>query len=226
MPVFEKPRENRDIENGGQYHLPCVVLIDTSGSMSPSMEELKNGVNLLVSEIQNDEVASGRVELTIITYDDTVKVISPFGPADGYEIPYYDCGGTTHMHDAVAVALDQIEQRKNEYKAQGTPYYRPWIFMLTDGQPNDNDNGAFQRLLEAQRNKKTTFFGIGIGNDADIDLLKSLNVDNFCFSAGATSFKGVFKWLSSSLSVTSKSNPGDGIDLDSPAKFGQIKIES
>lgn len=226
MPIFETPRINKPIEEEGQMHLPCVLLLDVSGSMGPSMEELRRSVEILAEELKNDEVASGTVELSVITYGSTVNVISPFGPVSSFEVPNLQCNGMTNMHEAVDMALKSIEQRKSEYKKVGTPYYRPWIFMLSDGYPNDSDNGAFERLIKAQHNGKTTFFGVGIGTGVDLNLLKSLNKDGICLSASATDFKGAFVWLSRSVTMVSKSNPGDGLSLPNPGDFGQIKIVS
>lgn len=226
MPVFERPRDNKPIENEGQYHLPCVLLLDTSESMRLSLSDLIDGVRLLIRTISEDEVASERVEVILITYDDKVKVITPFGPVHGYEVPRFDCGGMTHMHEAIGVALDEIEKRKSEYKVQGTPYYRPWIFMMTDGHPNDSDHGEFDRLRRAQEDKKTTFFGVGMGSNADVNLLKSLNINGISLSSTAEDYKGVFEWLSASASIVSSSTPGDETVLPDPSEFGQIKIIS
>ena len=223
--------ENEMIENIGEYHVCCVLLIDKSSSMSIANGELHSGLRLLLDEIKKDEVAAGRVELSMVTFDSDAREEVPFGPIDSFEIPNMECSGMTSMHKAVGIALDMIEKRKAEYKASGTPYYRPWIFMLTDGAPNDADNGEFKALIDAQNKKKVTFYGVGIGPQANKELLKSLNKDGLCFSASATEFRQAFRWLSTSLSTVSNSTPDTSVALENPntnpAKYGgQIVCES
>ena len=217
MAVFDERLERIGIQNKGEVHLPCAALVDISGSMSISMNELNEGLKLLVKSIQEDEIASGRVELSIIAFGDRAKEVLPFGPITAVEAPVVTSdGGMTHMHEAVGLALDLIEKRKSEYKAAGTPYYRPWIFMLTDGAPNDDDHGEFERLKRAQQEKKTTFYGIGIGENANKQLLKDLNKDGICFSASATEFRKAFLWLSTSVSMITNSTPDTKVQLENP----------
>ena len=131
----------------------------------------------------------------------------------------------TAMHAAVEVGLSELEARKAQYKANQTAYYRPWMFMLTDGGANDADNGSFGRLLQSQRDRHCTFFPVGIGDQVDKDLLKSLKTDGIILTASKENFKGAFVWLSNSLSRTSSSNPGQKVTLPNPGDF-QLEIEA
>lgn len=206
------------VDNAGEQHLPCVILADTSGSMKYAMEELKEGLEILGETLCEDDTARGRVEVCIISFDDTARVETPFGPVSEYYVPELTCGGRTAMHAAVDLALSKIEERKQEYRRIGTPYYRPWIFMLTDGAPNDEDHGEFSRLLEAQRARHCTFFPVGIGNGVNYELLKSLKLEGYALKAEKDSFKGAFEWLSNSLASVSMSRPGEGVPLQDPGE--------
>ena len=227
MPNFrEHPRggaANSPIENGGEIHLPCVVLIDTSGSMARVKKQLEDGLATMAEAL--DDQARGRVEFCVISFDDEARILVPFGPAYDFEVPRFDCDGMTAMHAAVDLGLGELEARKDQYKANNTAYYRPWMFMLTDGGANDSDNGAFGRLVQSQTDRHCTFFPVGIGDQVDKELLKSLRTDGHILTASKEDFSGAFLWLSNSLSRTSSSNPGQKVVLAKPGDY-QLEIEA
>lgn len=224
--VEEHPRggkHNSFIDNRGEMHLPCVILVDTSGSMAKSAAELHKGL-VALGEALNDQ-ARGRVEFCIIAFDDEAHIIQPFGPAYDYVAPELSCGGMTAMHQAVDYALGELEARKAQYRDNKVSYYRPWIFLLTDGGANDADNGAFGRLIQSQRDKHCTFFSVGIGDEVDLTLLKSLNINGKTLKATREDFKGAFVWLSNSLVKVSSSNRDEKVVLENPQDY-QISVEA
>ena len=93
----------------------------------------------------------------------------------------------------------------------GVDYWRPWVFLLTDGVPTDNDlyQDAQQRLQDALNNKKINFFPMGIGSGADTQTLKKYtkNGSGMVLKASKENFQEAFVWLSSSMSVISNSDP-------------------
>jgi len=222
----EHPRggqKNLPIENGGEMHLPCVVLVDTSESMASVKDKLRDGLIALADSL--DAQARGRVEFCVIGFDDDAHILIPFGPAYDFEAPKLTFGGLTAMHAAVDLGLEELEARKAQYRANNTLYYRPWMFLLTDGGANDKDNGAFERLLQSQRDKHCTFFPVAIGEYADKDLLKSLKAEGLVLTASKENFKGAFVWLSNSLSRTSGSMPGQKVVLPKPVDY-QLEVEA
>lgn len=210
---------NEIIENPGERHLPCVILLDTSGSMASSVGQLHEGLSELGTAIKDDDYAVGITEFCIMTFNDETRIAMPFGPAYDYKAPEIYCNGSTAMHSAIDAALNEIEARKRQYKEQRTTYYRPWIFLLSDGMPNDPDNGAFERLKEAQDLGKCLFFPVGIGNHADYELLKSLSKNKIVLKAERDNFKNAFEWLSSSISMVARSNANQVVRLEDPRNF-------
>lgn len=219
---------NAPIENGGEPHVPCVILVDTSGSMSEAERQLNDGLEAMGKALNEDPLARGRVEFCIISFgsEGRAKILVPFGPAYDYKAPYVVCDGpNTPMHEAVQLGLDELEARKQQYKDCGTAYYRPWLFLLTDGYPNDTDNGAFDRLRESQEGKHCIFFAVGVGDQVDKNLLKSLHKDGIVLTASKENFKNSFVWLSNSLSCTSASIPGSRVGLPDTGRY-QLTVET
>ena len=77
------PGEMMNPVNPGEPHLPCVIAVDTSGSMSGgSIDELNDGLKAFVQELEKDSQALGRVEVCIISFNSDVNVSVPFTPAE------------------------------------------------------------------------------------------------------------------------------------------------
>ena len=103
------------------------------------------------------------------------------------------------MNEAINTALDALEARRQEYKENGIIYYRPWLFVLTDGHPTDThlEAGTRSRLQEYISRKKVNYIPICIG-DANIEHLKSYypdTVQNKFVLTDSESFRDLFVWL-------------------------------
>ena len=135
-----KLSEMVEIANPKQPHCATVLLLDVSGSMEGSkLQQLNDGLRIFKEDIcgtddhPGDELAKKRVDLAIVTFSSDVQVIQDFTNMDAFEPPTLQAGGTTAMGEGIRKAIELIERRKGEYKAQGTDYYRPWILLITDG---------------------------------------------------------------------------------------------
>ena len=115
---------------------PCVLLLDTSGSMGGApIDALNQGLKAFQTDIAKDQLAAKRVEVAVVTFDSEVKVVQDFVTADQFVPPTLTVQGLTHMGGGIHKALDLIQARKADYKKNGVAYYRPWIFLITDGAP-------------------------------------------------------------------------------------------
>lgn len=196
-------------QNIGERHVPCVLLVDTSGSMmGRPMDELNEGLREFGKALDQDEQARGCADVCVISFNSGIQTEVPFCPAANYISPQLLAGGLTSMNQAILEGLYMIEERKNLYRSYGISYFRPWMFLLTDGAPTDTEyeNIAKQKLGEAIRGKKLNFFPMGIGN-ANIGKLKSYTSDGsgIVLKASASNFKEAFVWLSNSIGVVTNS---------------------
>ena len=195
---------------------PCILLADVSTSMyGDPIRELNEGLAVFADELKKDQLASLRVEVAIITFGSTAEVEQDFITADQFEAPTLVANGTTMMSAGINLALDKIEERKQMYRDNGIDYYRPWLFLLTDGAPTEEQeviNAASIRLRQAESEKKVAAFSVGV-EGADMDTLTEMSPRRPLMLKGLE-FKNMFVWLSQSMSRVSGSRTDDEITLD------------
>lgn len=212
--------ETDDFASNPEPRCPCVLLLDVSGSMSGHpIEELNNGLTTFRDELLSDALAMKRVEVALVTFG-PVKVESPFTSAATFNPSKLQPQGDTPMGAAITQALNMVEERKNEYRANGISYYRPWIFLITDGAPTDSWQASAASIREGEASKKFAFFAIGV-KGADIGTLRQISVRE-PLSLDGLKFRELFSWLSSSLRSVSRSTPGTEVTLEAPKGWASV----
>jgi uncharacterized protein YegL len=174
---------------------------------------LNNGLQQFAEELRSDAMAAKRVEVAIVTFG-PVQTVQHFVTADAFQAPSLVASGDTPMGAAIQNAVALIAERKAVYKANGIGYYRPWIFMLTDGAPTDDVSAATATIREGEASKSYMFFAVGV-DGADLNRLSEISVRQPLKLRGL-SFKEMFVWLSNSLGTVSRSQPSDAPALTNP----------
>lgn len=209
-----------DFASNPEPRCPCVLLLDVSGSMSGQpISELNAGLVTFKDELAADALAMKRVEVAIVTFGPT-KVELPFTSATNFYPPNLSSQGDTPMGGAILQALDLVSVRKNEYKQNGISYYRPWVFLITDGGPTDAWKAAADAVREGEAGKQFAFFAIGV-KGANMDVLQQISTRE-PLSLDGLKFRQLFSWLSSSLRSVSRSTPGTEVPLESPKGWAAV----
>jgi uncharacterized protein YegL len=233
MGIEELIPEESQVKYPGVEKCPVVLLLDTSGSMwGEPIQELMKGVESLVSAIEEDPKARQSVEIAIVTFGEGVQVLQDFAPVEDVKLKELLPKGTTPMGKAIKEALDMIEYRKMLLRGQGAQYYRPWLVLITDGEPTDMEPGSAmweevrERLMDAENRKKVITWAFGT-ESANFEKLKMLFHKGrvFRLTDYEKGFQSMFTWLSSSLKMVSSSMPGDKVKVENPASLDGIEIE-
>jgi uncharacterized protein YegL len=214
------PFGTNDFAENTEPRVPCVLVLDVSGSMQGiPIRQLNDGLQAFKDALSSDSLAAKRVEVAIITFGAEVEVVCDFTTTEGFQPPMLRASGMTPMGQAVDKAMEMIEQRKRTYKSNSISYYRPWIFLITDGGPNDPGwEGVARRSREQDQAKAFALFAVGV-DEANFEKL-GLFTPREPVRLRENEWRKMFLWLSSSLKSVSRSTPGEDVPLDNPTAPG------
>ena len=206
----------------------CVLLLDTSPSMSGSpIRALNAGVKAFNDAIEDDPVASLRVETSIVSFSGKAKLVQDFATVDALAPVSLgiDWLGGTNIATGINFALDMVEERKRVYKDAGISYYQPWVVMITDGESTESKEQmmvASERVRHSEESKQLAFFCVGVER-ADMEELKRIAPHRTAPLKGLA-FREFFVWLSKSMTAVSSSRVDDEIDLSANDMSGWLKL--
>jgi uncharacterized protein YegL len=205
---------------------PCVLVLDVSASMQgESIKALNEGLKAFQREVAGDMIAARRVEIAVVTFGSSAQVVQEFVTVDQFVAPDLSAGGQTHLGAGVETALNMLERRKAAYRNSGVAYYRPWVFLITDGAPvgeaDEIVEAARERLLAEQKSGKLVFFAVGT-ESADFPRLGTFTLPNRPpLQLRGVQFVELFEWLSKSQQAVAQSRPGDQVPLP-PAGWAAV----
>jgi uncharacterized protein YegL len=205
---------------------PCVLLLDVSASMQgESIAALNEGLKAFQREVSGDTIAARRVEIAIVTFGSGAELTQDFITVDQFLPPELTARGQTFLGAGIEMALNALEQRKSAYRNSGVAYYRPWVFLITDGapvgEPDELVEAARERLVAEQQNGKLVFFAVGT-ESADFPRLGTFTMPNRPpLQLKGVQFVELFEWLSKSQQAVAQSRPGEQVPLP-PAGWASV----
>lgn len=184
--------------------LPVYLLLDTSGSMyGEPIEAVKNGVQTLISSLRSDPYALETAWISIITFNTSAQQIAPLTELVKFQTPSIDASGCTALGEALELLSQKIDTEITKTTPEMKGDWRPLVFIMTDGEPTD----SMTKGLEVFKKRKCGMVvACAAGQGANTDTLKQIteNVVQLDTADSAT-IKAFFKWVSDSISTTSKS---------------------
>jgi uncharacterized protein YegL len=224
-----------DYSDNPNQRTPCVLILDTSGSMQTATSNggtrigaLNEGIKLLEQSLKEDSTALVRVQLAIVTAggpQNEADLMMDWTDATHFEAFPLKADGSTPLGRAMRIGLQIVEQAKKNLNQSGISYTRPWMMVITDGEPTDTNEewaSAVRECREAEAGRKVEIFTIGVeganmSKVAEISSKPPLQLEGM-------KFRELFVWLSASLSAASRSRPGDKLELPSTDPWRHVGI--
>lgn len=197
-----------------QQRLPCVLVLDSSYSMTgPPIDELNKGLLLFENELKNDEDACKKVQIMVIKCNgNKPTIVTDWTDAEDFTSPSMVASGNTPLGEACQLAAEEIEKRKKEYNDNGVKFLKPWLFIISDGEPNDVWRDKAAKLKQMEDNDKFLTFVVAV-EDAKIHILQEFSTQEVKKLNGIE-FTKLFQWISASVKIGSrKINDGHTMQL-------------
>ena len=227
--TYDLVRANDLIDNPSP-RCPCMVVLDTSGSMGGGLfssnpapiDQLNEGFQKFLESLRADEVAAYSVEVGVITAGESVREALPFTTAHAIEsFQPLVASGQTPLGGAVELALKKLDERKAEYKRNGVPYFQPWLVVISDGEPTDSWQQAAQEAKSQSANRKLVSLMVGV-KGASMDKLGQFS-SKPALKLDGLKFSEFFEWLSASMSrVSASSSTSASVNLPSTDSWASI----
>lgn len=201
--------------------LPIFVLADTSGSMrGEKINELNLALREMLNALNAADDIRGKFQLSVIAFGGDVKVLQPLADIEGLILTELSAAGNTPMGQAFEMVREMIEDRN----VVSSRAYTPTIVLISDGLPTDCTEKMYRRknyfdweplvdLHNGERSSKCQRMALGIGEDADIDMLKSF-IDNpeipVIKTKDASGITKFFRWVTmSTVARMTSINPNE-----------------
>lgn len=205
--------------NTSERFMPVVLLLDVSGSMGgDKINNLYAATVKMIETFAEEGKKEIPYKVAIITFGASVDYHTPYADATkdlANNLSAFYASGMTPLGTALRMAKDLIEDKS----VTKTKWYRPAVVLVSDGYPNDSWESPLQDFISTGRTARCQRLSMGIGNDADFDMLRDFasddpekisGTDKLCFKAeDASDIVRVFKLISVSISQTASSNKKD-----------------
>lgn len=193
--------------------LPVYLVLDCSGSMSGEpIQQVKNGVQMLVSALRQDPQALETAFLSVITFDSSAHESVPLTDLPSFQAPNIAATGTTAMGEALSLVADCAKRDVKKASPTQKADWRPMVFLMTDGTPTDD----FQKgLARFKQEKWGAVVACGV-DSADVSLLQQIAGEAVVTlsTADAKALEAFFKWVTASISTSSKSVQTTGKEVE------------
>ncbi|HVU69067.1 MAG TPA: VWA domain-containing protein [Ktedonobacteraceae bacterium] len=194
-----------DFEGGNVRRLPVYLLLDCSTSMQGHpIVAVNEGLNMIYRLLRNDLRAQDTVYISLIRFASQAEQ-DPLTPLLQFQPPILQANGNTALGAALQLLVQSIREDLVVNTMQRHGDYRPLVFLLTDGEPNDHYKDAVYQLHQLHGNQRPTIVALGCGNNVKVSTLREITTPENIFlmqNVTGESIQKFFQWMSGSIIQT------------------------
>ena len=230
MPEFRQTGFNEvpggHVSNPQEPHMACVLLLDTSSSMSGDpINSLNKAINDFKEQTSLDELDQKRVDIAIIEFNDHARVVQDFTPLPQLQPVSLSAVGCAAMGEGINLAIDKVKERNRFYTSLGIRCYIPRIIMISIGAPTDDISAARKRIIDEESkgsHGKLKFWALGVPGFSQ-ETLTSLT--KRCIALNEVKLDDIFNWPIGGTSVIGpETSERDRLMLSLPNPPSDMKI--
>ena len=176
--------------------LPVYIMIDTSHSMTPFEDVLNETIESLYDELITSPRISEFAYVSILSYNTEAEVVLQMTDLQSMDaLPQLQCVGVTNFVKALRLLRQRIDEDVPRLSESGREVLRPVAFLLTDGQPtdeqgrlSDNWRSDYAALVEKsyRRHPNVVPFGYGAATAAILNDVSTIPGAAFLAKEGDT----------------------------------------
>lgn len=163
---------------------------------------VRNGLDLMVSSLQQDPQALETAWLSVITFDSDANQVVPLTELADFQAPQIEARGMTALGAGLKLTAEAIGREVRKASANERGDWKPLVFLMTDGMPNDDWKPALGTFRAA---KPGMVVACGAGPEADKSVLQQITEAVVTLdTADASTIASFFKWVTASIAVSSQ----------------------
>jgi uncharacterized protein YegL len=179
--------------------LPVYLVLDTSASMSVEYGNDGNAFDAamtflpeLYDELMHSSSVADKLRVAVITFDEKTAVPVPLSDMEQLKKyaeklrlnPIVPDGNHTYYGEAFRTLRTEIEKGVQQLQADGYEVYRPVVFFITDGEPNDKDfarDTSYSELTASSFAYRPNLICVGVG-EASKERLKKYGASSYKYN--------------------------------------------
>jgi uncharacterized protein YegL len=159
----------------GEQILPFYIVCDESGSMGANggIDAINRALPDVHSALASDPLVSDKARIGLIVFsDEAEELMSLTRAADVSAFPGVQAKGLTNFGDAFRTLNDVIVRDIAELKQQGYRVFRPAVFFISDGEPNEAWEDDYDDLMNND-SARPNIVAFGV-DSADLGVMKRI----------------------------------------------------